>query len=237
MINRSIGEIVTENFKTARVFGKYKIDFCCGGKKTLEEVISEKNLNAAEILMELELVQNSKGSEFEILDQMNLSELITYITDQHHAYIRNQGPVIAARLEKLVRVHGANHPELMEIQNLFSTHYGALTQHLMKEELILFPYIKAMAGNFADNAPKPSAMFGSVKNPIGMMEVEHVEVGRELEELRRLTHEFQCPPDGCTTYRTTYDELHAWETDIHTHVHLENNILHPKAMALEASWN
>ncbi|MCK6602904.1 MAG: iron-sulfur cluster repair di-iron protein [Bacteroidetes bacterium] len=236
LTDKTIGELVNENFKTARVFEKYQIDYCCGGKRKLSEISLDHNLDMDSLIRELTELRTEKAPESGIFDLLTLPELIDHITGHHHAYIRKQGPVLEARLDKLVSVHGRNHPELLEIRSLFGRHNGALAQHLMKEELILFPYIKAMDANRREGGPKPAALFGTVRNPVGMMELEHSEVGEELKELSRLTNQYTCPPDGCTTYRTTWQELKDWESDLHLHVHLENNLLHPKALDLEASW-
>jgi regulator of cell morphogenesis and NO signaling len=163
------------------------------------------------------------------------NELIDYIVTKHHAYVREALPTITAHTEKIARVHGARHPELAEVARLAAAVAEDMTSHMWKEEQILFPFIAALATAAEQKRPAPAAPFGSVGNPIHMMEMEHETAGGAVARIRELTHDYQEPVDGCTTYSITLKELEAFERDLHAHVHLENNVLFPRAVALEAS--
>jgi len=162
-------------------------------------------------------------------------ELTRYIVRRHHAYVRAQLPVIAAHLAKLTAVHGDRHPELRAVAGHFEQIAGELQMHLMKEEEILFPYIRALATSVEQGGAPPPNMFGTVMNPIRMMEAEHQSAGNELEIIRTLTGNFTVPEDGCATYRVCFEELAAFDRDLRMHIHLENNILFPRAVALESA--
>jgi regulator of cell morphogenesis and NO signaling len=159
------------------------------------------------------------------------NQLVDHIVLTHHAYVRSALPRIAAYLGKLIEVHGTRHPELTKIEGCFGALARELLQHMLKEEHVLFPYIRELAGA-ARPAPCP---FGTIENPIRMMEREHEEAGGLLEELRELTNNYVAPADGCATYRVCFSELAEFERDLHRHVHLENNVLFPRAVALETA--
>lgn len=234
--DKTIGDIVRDHHQSVQVFEKYRIDFCCGGGRLLKDVVEEKRLDAEQFFRELSQSVEMQTGDLPDFAVMETPVLIDYIIEKHHTFIREKGPVLVARLNKLANVHGVNHPELIRIRDVFNKHYGALVQHLMKEEMMLFPYIKTMEENKRSGKGQPSAVFPSVKHPIGMMEYEHVEAGEELREIRELTHHFSVPDDGCNTYRIGFHELREWEMDIHQHIHLENNILHKRAQVLEESF-
>jgi regulator of cell morphogenesis and NO signaling len=162
----------------------------------------------------------------------DLRGLVRSIVDRHHAYVRRITPVIDGWLEKLVRRHGDRHPELTTVRTTFTWLSEDLIAHMVKEEHILFPYIEALAGA-ADTGAAPRAEFGTIANPIGMMEREHQDAGKQLQRLRIATNGYVPPQDGCTTYRLCYEELARFESDLHRHVHLENNVLFPQALELE----
>lgn len=232
MENQTIAEIVAQNYQTADVFKKYEIDFCCGGKKTLEAVCAEKNLPFEKINAEL----NEKISLTRDMPNYNawkLSFLIDYIVQVHHQYITDSIPVIRQYADKVTTVHGGRHPELASIRNLFYEVAAELEAHLMKEERILFPYIKQAEENNGEiNAP-----FGSIKNPIAMMEQEHDKAGDLCHQIAVLTNQYTIPEDACNTYRVYFAKLKEFEDDLHKHVHLENNILFPKAIKLGEKEN
>ena len=156
-----------------------------------------------------------------------------HIVSRHHAYVRASIPAIQQHLAKVAAVHGVGHPELAFVDAQFSKVAAELSQHMVKEERVLFPYISALAEAVNGNAPPPPDMFGTVQNPIRMMEIEHQEAGEGIDVIRELTHGYQPPEDACGTYRTVLQELEAFENDLHEHVHLENNVLFPKAVELE----
>lgn len=232
----TLGNLVAENYKTAEVFEKYGMDFCCKGYKTIDEACSEKGIDSGLLLKELEDVLKTSESEDKTFNNLSLKDLITYIIDTHHSYVKRVMPVIQAHVQKISKVHGGNHPELKEVEFLFNKISGDFTAHLQKEELVLFPYIIAMERAFAEGVTPPKSVFGTVKNPIKMMEFEHETAGEETERIKELTQHFTPPADGCTTYRVTLQELNEFVRDLHKHVHLENTILHPKAIELEKKF-
>jgi regulator of cell morphogenesis and NO signaling len=159
--------------------------------------------------------------------------LIDYIVNNHHAYVRKMIPVLSVHTQKIASVHGQNHPELIKVAEHFQSVARELSQHMQKEELVLFPYIKSLLTARLTGTAAPASPFGSVRNPIKMMEAEHQNAGDELYAVRSLSSGYTVPADGCTTYHVTYQELQDFERDLHQHVHLENNILFPLAVALE----
>lgn len=229
-----LGTIVASDFRAAAVFDRFGLDFCCNGKRTLTEACEQRAIKADEVEAALEAL-GSGGAVDVPNDSWPADELTRYIERRHHTFVREQSFVIAARLEKLVQVHGATHPELAVAATHFGDLAAELRMHLAKEEEILFPYVRAMASALERGTGAPPNMFGTVKNPIRMMESEHQDAGHELEQLRSITSNFTVPPDGCATYRACYEELEAFDRDLRTHIHLENNILFPKAVTLEST--
>ena len=229
----TLSQIVTKDHHAASVFEKYSLDFCCKGNKSLGEACKEKGINTEQILSELQnnsLVSKENAFRF---NEWELDFLADYIINNHHQYVRNAIPVISAHAEKVASVHGKRHPETVEVSKVFSVVYKDLRQHIMKEEEILFPYIKYLV-KVKNNCAKPEApYFGTIKNPINMMEAEHTSAGDNLFNIRKLTDNYSLPADACTTYTTYYKELKEFEEDLHKHVYLENYILFPKAVKLE----
>ncbi len=223
--NETVGRIVTKDIRTAKVFNKYGLDFCCGGGKTVKTACEEKGIDVAELLSEIEavLVQSESTEDFQ---SMPLDELIDHIYDNHHKYIYEHGPVTAEFINKVARVHGERHPETIEIAKLYNGLFAELQQHMMKEEQILFPAIKRML-----NESGSSGSF--INGPISVMKMEHDNAGDILKKMNDLSGGYKPPADGCNTYRAAYANLEDMENDIHLHIHLENNILFPKAIALE----
>jgi regulator of cell morphogenesis and NO signaling len=163
-----------------------------------------------------------------------LADLILHITSTHHAFVREESPRIQALAAKVVGVHGTNHAELLQVQQVFSALAEELRVHLMKEEQMLFPYISRMEESVLAGEPAPPAMFGTVANPVRMMMQEHDGAGEALRSLRAITSNYAIPEDVCISYRTLYQALQDFESDLHQHIHLENNILFPRAVAMEA---
>jgi regulator of cell morphogenesis and NO signaling len=228
----TLSEIVTKDFKAAAVFEKYNLDFCCGGNKPVAEACKEKGLDSSAVIDELQSVTDNNGLAGKY-DHWGLDFLIDYIINNHHAYVTKMIPLISAHTQKIASVHGENHPELTQVAESFERVYKDLKQHMIKEEQILFPFVKQLvkAKNNGNNSEPP--FFGTVKNPIGMMEAEHQAAGDELREIRRLTYNYEIPDDACNTYRVTMQELKEFEEDLHKHVYLENYILFPKSIDLE----
>ena len=226
----TIGEIVARDFRAAAIFQRFGIDFCCGGKRSVPAACRTAAVEPSLVLASLDELRPEEGAS-DNPTGWSVDRLATHIVDTHHAYIRSSGPTISAYLEKLVKVHGARHPELARIFHAFGQMYRELLPHMMKEEHVLFPYLGELTSAVA--GAKFVSPFGTVLNPIHMMEREHEEVGSEMRVIRELTSDFTPPEDGCTTYRVCFAELQRFEQDLHRHVHLENNVLFPRAVALE----
>lgn len=229
---RTLSEIVTLNFKAAAVFEKYNLDFCCGGKKPVAEACREKGISSSEVFEELKSIE-SERSKSENYADWGADFLIDYIVNNHHAYITRMTPVLSAHTQKIASVHGKNHPELLRVADSFEKVYKELKQHMMKEEQILFPFVKQLSAAKSGGRKAEAPYFGTVKNPIRLMEAEHQVAGDEMYEIRNLTNGYSIPEDGCNTYAVTMQELRDFEEDLHKHIYLENFILFPKAVELE----
>ena len=232
---KTVGEIAAELPGSAREFEKLGIDYCCGGSRTLGEACAQLKIPVEEALERLRkgaaAAQPGSGEDWQ---NKPLADLITHINSTHHVFVRSECPRINALAQKVVGVHGKNHPELLQVQETFSALSGELSVHLMKEEQILFPYVVRMEESVLAGEPAPPAMFGTVMNPIGMMMREHDGAGDALRSLRSITSDYKLPEDACTSYRGLYEALQGFEADLHQHIHLENNILFPRAAAMEA---
>jgi regulator of cell morphogenesis and NO signaling len=229
---KTIGDYVTENIKTAHVFKKHGIDFCCGGGITLEKACEQKGLNIQEMQQELEEANFQRGSSLNF-NKWELSFLMDYIVNEHHTYVRESIPIIMEYAEKVVRVHGQNYPEVIKVYRIFSVVANELNAHLEKEEMVLFPFVKELELAKKKNRTPSMPPFGTIHNPIRMMEHEHENAGDAFKEISRLTNGYEPPMGACNTFRALYAKLQEFEEDLHQHVHLENNILHKKAALLE----
>ncbi len=229
----TIGDLVTKDYRKAEVFKKFGLDFCCGGKKTLTKACREKGLDVLRIEKELKAIDEQPLIPSQDFNQWNLDVLAEYIINTHHKYVLQAIPVIFQYTQKVAKVHGERHPEAVEIAAKFLIVVDELNRHMMKEENILFPYIKKLALAKRNNEQAESSPFGSIENPIRMMEAEHDEVGDVMDQINKLTNSYAPPADACTTFRLSYAKLKEFEDDLHQHIHLENNILFPKAIALE----
>jgi regulator of cell morphogenesis and NO signaling len=225
-----IGDIVANDFRAAAVFDQFGIDFCCGGRRSLVEACRSAQADPKAVLDALAALPAGSGDDE--ATQWPVEQLVDYIVDTHHGYIRAALPTIDRYLAKLVEVHGSRHPELAHVRKCFNSMGDELRQHMMKEEQVLFPYVKDLAAR-GDSCGPMRSPFGTVANPIGMMEREHREAAHELRLMRELTDGYTPPADGCTTYAVCMQELARFEDDLHRHVHLENNILFPAALRLE----
>jgi regulator of cell morphogenesis and NO signaling len=232
--NITVGEIVAKDYRAAEVFKKHGIDFCCGGKKSVADVCAQKGLNPALIDMDLSaLSQDAPSQNAVAADTWPLGLLCDYIVQIHHTYTREKLPLLMEYATKVAKVHGHAWPENIEIAVLTRALQEEMTDHMRKEEEILFPYIKAIAGHNASDGRVGKPAFGTVANPIAVMESEHESAGDAIKEIRRLSHNFTPPEGACNTYRVLYKLLEEFESDLHKHVHLENNILFPRAVAME----
>ena len=225
----ALGDIVARDIRAAAILDRYGLDYCCGGAGSLAQGCAERGVDVQQVVSDLESLDPA-GRESSDTD---LAALVDYIVGRHHAYIRASVPVIQQHLAKVVEAHGARHPELTAIDAQFAKVARELRLHMMKEEQVLFPYVRALAQAFDNTAAPPPNMFGTVQNPIRMMEIEHQEAGNDVALIHELTGAYEPPADACATYRLVLQELAAFEHDLHRHVHLENHVLFPKAVELE----
>ena len=232
---KTIGDFVAENFRTAEVFKKYHIDFCCKGGRTVEEACDKKKVSPEEIYKELEEVANRKSEDIDF-NSWPLDLLADYVEKTHHRYVEEKSAMLIPYLNKLCKVHGERHPELFEINQLFIGSAQDLAAHMKKEELILFPFIKQMVEAKKNGEPLPAPRFGTVENPVAMMKHEHEAEGERFVKIAELTNNYEFPDDACGTYQVTYRMLEDFQNDLHKHIHLENNILFPKAIAMEKTF-
>lgn len=228
-----IGDFVAHDFRTAAIFTKYGIDFCCKGQRTIDEVCAKENINEANLLHDLNAVLATKNDSEIDFNSWSLDLLIDYIEKTHHRFVEEKTPVILQFLDKLCSVHGSNHPELFKITELFKDCTDELTPHMKKEEMILFPFVKEMIDATKSHGSIGQPHFETVKNPIAAMMNEHEHEGERFRTIASLSNNYTPPEDACDTYRVTYAMLQEFEQDLHKHIHLESNILFPKAKALE----
>jgi len=228
-----VRDVAINSPHATRIFEKLKIDYCCGGDRQLGEACATAGveLEALEqMLQETGTLVNDCRPDFQ---KLSAAQLIKYILDTHHVFTKTEMARLDALSTKVVAVHGENHYELLAVKTLLRQLCDDLTQHMFKEEQVLFPFIVKMEQSRLQDRLAPFAPFGTVNNPIRMMMKEHDTAGEILRELRLLTSDFTVPADGCISYQTLYQALEAFEQDLHQHIHLENNILFPQAVALE----
>lgn len=235
--NMTVREIAVEQPQSTRIFEKLKIDYCCGGNRPLAEACASAGVDIDTLMEMLAEVTGPSAQNAEAPDFQNTSlpELIEHIVDKHHVFTKSEIARLQALTDKVLNAHGGNHPELVHLSELWAQLSADLLPHMFKEEQILFPYIVRMARAADHNQTGPFAPFGTVNNPIRMMMREHDAAGEILRELRKLTSDYKTPPDACISYQTLYQALEELEKDLHQHIHLENNILFPKALTLEES--
>jgi regulator of cell morphogenesis and NO signaling len=228
-----VAEIASQNPATIRIFQRFAIDFCCGGKRPLSEVCAEKHMTFGELRAVLESAGAPAGSAMPAADA-SLGELVRFIVGKYHADLRDELPRLAQMTAKVLDAHGAKHPDtLPALAATFREIREELEDHMLKEERVLFPYIERLEALAADGRELAASPFGSIQAPIGMMEHEHESVARALARLRGLTAGYT-PPDGaCNTFRGLYHGLAELESALHEHIHLENNLLFPRAAQLE----
>ncbi|MEI7503151.1 MAG: iron-sulfur cluster repair di-iron protein [Paludibacter sp.] len=221
-----IGEIVTQDFRAAEIFKNAGIDFCCGGNQSLEEACSDKKLDIITLVSKLVALEETTPDTTNNFKEWNLDFLCDYIVNTHHKTVLNLLPQLTTYTDKIAMVHGSNHPELVEIATLFSQINVELLQHLKNEEEVLFPAIKVLLKS------NSSAAKATIISEITRMKGEHEFAGGAMDNINVLSHNYQVPSDGCSTYQVAYKLLEQFEDDLHVHVHLENNILYPKALVL-----
>jgi regulator of cell morphogenesis and NO signaling len=231
---QTVREIALEQPTAIRVFEKFGIDYCCGGRKPLAEACAAVNLEIDSVLAALEAAEKEPGTEVENWAEKSLESLSEHILSKHHAYVKGELPRLARLAEKVVNRHGATKAELPLIADTLRQLDEELTHHLAKEEVILFPYIAGLERSVVTGTARPAICFGTVANPIAVMTQEHDAAGILIAEIRRLSGDFTTPEGACPTFHAFYEGLKEFEQDLHQHIHLENNILFPRAIGLEA---
>jgi regulator of cell morphogenesis and NO signaling len=229
-ITKTIGEFVADDYRTAGVFEKYGIEFCCGGKVALYDICREKGIDLSAIMRDMESVKTEPLDRGQNYGAWPLSFLADYIVNTHHAYLKENMGEIAVYARKIAEVHGANHPEVIEIAEIFDKITSDMSGHLREEEEVFFPAVKRIdSARKAGAAPEENDI-QTVRDSLGKLDEEHNGIGEAVHEIRRLSKEYAVPADACNTYMVTYRKLREFEDDLHKHVHLENNILFPKAV-------
>lgn len=235
MINSAmtVREVAVMIPESTRLFETLKIDYCCGGNQLLTDACESAGVTVDNVIAMLAQLSESTKKDAVDFQQLSLTELITHILDTHHVFTRAELERLPALIEKVTNAHGANHPELFKVSDLFQQLADDLKPHMLKEERILFPYIVALEAAIAQKRLLPFAPFASVTYPIRVMATEHDNAGNLLHELRAVTSDYQTPKDACFSYHTLYQALAELEKDLYQHIHLENNILFPKAIEME----
>ena len=230
-----VGELVAIDYRTANVFKTLGIDFCCKGNTTIKEVCAKRQIEPEVVIASLEQAMHNDENTIDY-HQWPIDLLADYIEKTHHRYVQDKIIEIVPYLVKVCQVHGSRHSELEKIKAEFLASAAELTTHMKKEELILFPFIRRMVKARLEGVEVDDPYFGSVKNPIQMMMAEHDTEGERYRQIAELSNNYTPPADACNTFKVTYALLKEFETDLHLHIHLENNILFPKAIEIEKSF-
>ena len=234
---KSVREVAVALPNATRVFEKTKIDYCCGGDQLLGAACAKAGVDLHTLEQMLETSVATGVNVTVDFKRLTVAEFVQYILDKHHVYTREAMERLDALVKKVVKAHGENHSELLEIRDLMQQLFAELKGHMFKEEQILFPFIVELEQSVLQQRPAPFAPFGSVNNPVRMMMFEHDHAGEILRELRKLSSDYSVPGDACMSYQTLYEVLEAFEQDLHQHIHLENNLLFPQAANLEVAIN
>jgi len=229
----SVGSIVGENFRAAKIFEKNGIDFCCAGAQTMEKACADNNIDISTLITELQESMQESDPETEFIKRLSISELVEYILKRHHTFVKEETPEISFLVDKIATVHGDLHPELSSVKEEFDEAAKNLSSHLKDEEEKLFPYIKMLLESQDSGKPIQKDSNFSLNSLLDGMMDEHTAEGDRFERLSKLTNDYAIPSDVCNTYLVTYKKLKAFQNDLHRHVHLENNLLYPKALELE----
>ncbi len=231
----TVAEIVTDKIEAGDVFKKYDIDFCCGGDVQLTEVCQENNLDIDAVVSAIEQSSSTVFSAHDY-NAWDLDFLVDFVVNTHHKFVEKESPILLQYSEKVAQVHGASHPEVIRINELAKALVEELLGHMQKEEMILFPNIKALVTASKNGTTYQVPPFGSLQNPINVMESEHDGAGDVIKEIKKLTNDFTPPEDACNTFIALYAKLEAYQNDLFQHIHIENNILFPKAVELEKDF-
>jgi regulator of cell morphogenesis and NO signaling len=230
----TVGELAAILPQAARVFERFGIDYCCGGETPLIEACKSAKAAVSDVLTAIDSAVGTAGPGMNY-SGLSQRELVDHIVGKHHTFTRTEIQRLVSLIKKVVSVHGSRRPELLSVQRIFDGLANDLIPHLAKEETVLFPYIVELDSNWSSGAEHATPPFLTVQNPVRMMFFEHDLAGRLLQELRRLTAGFAVPDDACASYRTLYAALENFEQDLHQHIHLENNVLFPRAIEMERS--
>lgn len=232
---KTVRALAVEMPEATRVFEKLGIDYCCGGNQTLEQACQGAHMPLDEVVDSLEAADLTARGARQRRDWQSepLSELIEHIKSAHHRYVREETARLGPLLDKVCLVHAANHPELERLRAIFGSLAQELASHMMKEEMVLFPYLVRLEQAVTQKARVAPPPFGSVRNPVAMMMHEHDDAGGALRDMRQASIGYTAPPDACASYQELYKALAEFETDLHQHIHLENNILFPRAIEME----
>ena len=234
--NKTVREFALEVPGATRLFEKMGIDYCCGGNRSIADACMAAHLTVEDVLSSLEATQTVTGENDQVdFRNEKLANLIDHILSTHHVFTREEIDRLGALMQKVFGKHAGNHPELEELQSLFQMLSYELGPHMMKEERVLFPYILAIEDAAANHRTLGVPPFGTVTNPIRMMMFEHDNAGSLLKRMRQVTSDYSVPADACISFQTLYKALEAFEKDLHQHIHLENNVLFPRAVILEAN--
>jgi regulator of cell morphogenesis and NO signaling len=234
-VEKTVRDVVLESPAATRVFEALGIDYCCGGGQSLETACRTANLSIDQVLESLEAAERAStaGPDARNWQLEPLADLIAHIKNTHHRYVREEIVRLDPLFAKVCSVHGSNHPELLQARVTFAGLAQELTTHMMKEDMVLFPYIVRLEEAVIEKHPVMPSPFGSVKNPVEMMMRDHDDAGKALRELRQITNTYTAPADSCLSFQTLYRALAEFEADLHQHIHLENNILFPRAVEME----
>jgi regulator of cell morphogenesis and NO signaling len=232
---KTVREIALEQPSSIRVFERFGIDYCCGGRKPLADACGERNLKVADVIAALESAAGTAGPAGSDWAQASMTQLIGHIVTTHHEYVKSELPRLAMLAERVVNRHGDTQAHLPALKEVLGQLDEELTHHLAKEEHVLFPYISKLEEAHTSGGTLPQGCFGTVANPIAMMTSEHDAAGEMLAQIEKLTNNFTTPVGACPTYLAFYAGLKEFEQDLHQHIHLENNILFPRAIELEAA--
>jgi regulator of cell morphogenesis and NO signaling len=230
-----VRDVALELPQATRLFEKFKIDYCCGGDRPLAAACASAGVDLQNVLALIQQIKQAPHAGNGTLDlqKATVSELIGYILDKHHVFTKEEMARLEPLADKVVGAHGENHSELLALRDLMRQLFEDLRPHMFKEEQILFPFIIALDSAREQNRAAPFAPFGTINNPIRMMLMEHDTAGELLREMRKLSSDYRVPADACVSFKTFYEALEGFEQDLHQHIHLENNLLFPKAIELE----
>jgi len=231
IMTKSLAQIVNNNHRAASVFEKYHLDFCCKGKRSLQQACEEIDIRVEDVVADLATTEQSSDKVTIDYSKFPLNQLTAYIVTTHHGYIKKESPQILSYLQKVASKHGDRHPEMFKVLELFAAVKEEMELHMQKEEHVLFPRIGEIE-KWVDEGNEMRINHTYLQAPINMMEQEHDHAGELLAEINKLTNNYMPPLDACTTFKLSFAALQAFEMDLHQHVHLENNILFPRALQL-----